>query len=172
MSATLNDVKFVRFKCDTTLFDSKNKEWKIGKYSLVAYRRIIQYGTHYVCIYFGEYTIYFADFNIEDFVEPLSDNIQHIVDTLVGAQEEIDKTAESFNPVPATKEQKERLEKSCEGLVKVELTPIQKMSDNKLCRKLDIARRNVEKWQKRIDDIQRERSSRYCHWKSMQEPEW
>lgn len=55
---------------------------------------------------------------------------------------------------------------------KVELTPVQKMSDNELCRKLDIARRNVEKWQKRIDDIQNERSSRYCHWKSMQDSEW
>ena len=69
-----------------------------------------------------------------------------------------------------TKEEIE--EKFCECLVKVELTPIQKMSDNELCRKLDIARRNVEKWQKRIDDIQRERSSRYCHWKSMQDVEW
>ena len=57
-------------------------------------------------------------------------------------------------------------------LVKVGLTPIQKMSDNELCRKLDIARRNVKKWQKRIDDIQRERSSRYCYWKSMQDTEW
>lgn len=66
----------------------------------------------------------------------------------------------------------EGIEKLYDGLVKVELTPIQKMSDNELCRKLDIARRNVEKWQKRIDDIQRERSSRYCHWKSMQDPEW
>ena len=79
---------------------------------------------------------------------------------------------ESFNPVPPTEEQKERLEKLFEGLVKVELTPIQKMSDNELCRKLEIARRNVEKWQKRVEDIQNERSSRYCHWKSMQEPEW
>jgi hypothetical protein len=58
------------------------------------------------------------------------------------------------------------------GLVKVELTPIQKMSDNELCRKLDIARRNVEKWQKRIDDIQNERSMRYMEWKSQQDPEW
>lgn len=66
----------------------------------------------------------------------------------------------------------EGLEKLCEGLVKVELTPIQKMSDNELCRKLDIARRNVEKWQKRIDDIQNERSMRYMEWKSMQDPEW
>ena len=58
------------------------------------------------------------------------------------------------------------------GLVKVELTPIQKMSDNELCRKLDIARRNVEKWQKRVEDIQNERSMRYMEWKSMQDPEW
>ena len=43
-------------------------------------------------------------------------------------------------------------------LVKVEPTPIQKMSDNELCRKLDIARRNIEKWKKREDEIQRERS--------------
>ena len=64
------------------------------------------------------------------------------------------------------------IEKFCECLVKVERTSIQKMSDNELCRKLDIARRNVEKWQKRIDDIQRERSRRYCDWKSMQKPEW
>lgn len=172
MSTMLDDVEFVRFKRDTTLFDSKNKEWKIGKYSLVAYRRIIQHGTPFVCIYLGEYTIHFDDFNIEDFVEPLSDNIQYIVDTLVGAQEEIDKVAESFNPVPATKEQKERLEKLCEGLVKVELTPIEKMSDNELCRKLDIARRNVEKWQKREKDIQRERSRRYCYRKSLEDTEW
>lgn len=33
-------------------------------------------------------------------------------------------------------------------------------------------KREVEKWQKRIDDIQDERSKRYRHWKSMQEPEW
>jgi hypothetical protein len=59
-----------------------------------------------------------------------------------------------------------------EMFVKVEPTPIQKMSDNELYRKLDIARRNVEKWQKRIDDIQNERSSRYRHWKSMQDSEW
>lgn len=79
---------------------------------------------------------------------------------------------ESFNPVPATEEQQERLRKLCEGLVKVELTPIQKMSDNELFRKLEIARRNVEKWHKRVEDIQNERSRRYRHWKSMQEPEW
>ena len=44
------------------------------------------------------------------------------------------------------------------NLVKVEPTPIQKMSDNELCRKLDIARRNIEKWKKRENEIQRERS--------------
>ena len=53
-----------------------------------------------------------------------------------------------------------------------ELTPIEKMSDNELCRKLDIARRNIEKWQKREKDIQRERSRRYRNWKSQQEVEW
>ena len=108
----------------------------------------------------------------EVYVEPLEGTEKELADIFTDAQEEIDKVVESFNPVPATDEQKERLEKFCEGLVKVELTPIQKMSDNELCRKLDIARRNVEKWQKRVDDIQRERSSRYCHWKSMQDPEW
>ena len=34
------------------------------------------------------------------------------------------------------------------NFMRVELTPIQKMSDNELCRKLDIARRNIEKWEK------------------------
>ena len=38
------------------------------------------------------------------------------------------------------------LEEIAENIVKVELTPIQRMSDNELCRKLDIARRNIEKW--------------------------
>lgn len=38
-------------------------------------------------------------------------------------------------------------------LVRVEPTSIQKMSDNELCRKLDIARRNIEKWKKREDEI-------------------
>lgn len=172
MSTMLDDTKFVRFKCDTTLFDSKNKEWKIGKYSLVAYRRVIQHGTPFVCIYLGEYTIYFTDFNIEDYVEPLEGAEKKLADIFVNAKEEIDKAAESFNPVPATKEQKERLEKLCEGLVKYEPTPIEKMSDNELCRKLDIARRNIEKWQKREKDIQRERSRRYCYRKSLEDTEW
>ena len=57
-------------------------------------------------------------------------------------------------------------------LMKVELTPIEKMSDNELCRKLDIARRNIEKWQKREKDIQNERSRRYRDWKSKQDVEW
>ena len=81
-------------------------------------------------------------------------------------------TIESIDPVPATEEQKRRLEKLLGDFVRVELTPIQKMSDNELCRKLDIARRNVEKWQKRVEDIQNERSKRYRHQKSMQDPEW
>lgn len=57
-------------------------------------------------------------------------------------------------------------------LVKVEPTPIQKMSDNELCRKLDIARRNIEKWQKREEEIQRERSNRYMYRKSLEDTEW
>ena len=57
-------------------------------------------------------------------------------------------------------------------VMKVELTPVQKMSDNELCRKLDIARRNIEKWKKREDEIQRERSSRYAYRKSMEDTEW
>ena len=56
--------------------------------------------------------------------------------------------------------------------VKVEPTPIQKMSDNELVRKLDIARRNIEKWKKREDEIQRERSSRYAYRKSLEATEW
>ena len=56
--------------------------------------------------------------------------------------------------------------------MKVELTPIQKMSDNELCRKLDIARHNIEKWQKREEDIQRERSRRYAYRKSLEDIEW
>jgi hypothetical protein len=51
-------------------------------------------------------------------------------------------------------------------------TAIEKMSDNELCRKLDIARRNIEKWQKREKDIQFERSRRYRYYKSMQDTEW
>ena len=54
----------------------------------------------------------------------------------------------------------------------VPLTAIEKMSDNELCRKLDIARRNIEKWQKREKDIQNERSRRYRDWKSKQDAEW
>jgi hypothetical protein len=53
--------------------------------------------------------------------------------------------------------------------VKVEPTSIQKMSDNELLKKLDIARRNIEKWQKREKDIQYERSKRYRDWKSKQD---
>ena len=63
------------------------------------------------------------------------------------------------------------LEEIGESFVKVELTPIQKMSDNELCRKLDIARRNIEKWKKREDEIQRERSNRYAYRKSLEEDE-
>lgn len=52
--------------------------------------------------------------------------------------------------------------KKWEGcLVKHEPTPIEKMSDYMLLRKLEIARRNIEKWQKREKEIQRERSRRY-----------
>jgi len=56
--------------------------------------------------------------------------------------------------------------------VKVDPTSVQKMSDNELCRKLDIARRNIEKWQKREKDIQDERARRYRHWKFQQDIEW
>lgn len=54
----------------------------------------------------------------------------------------------------------------------VEPTAIEKMSDNELCRKLDISRRNIEKWQKREKVIQDERSRRYRDWKSKQDIEW
>lgn len=64
------------------------------------------------------------------------------------------------------------LEEIGDNFVKVELTPIQKMSDNELCRKLDIARRNIEKWKKREDEIQRERSNRYAYRKSLEDVEW
>ena len=57
-------------------------------------------------------------------------------------------------------------------LMKVELTPIEKMSDYELCRKLDITRRNIEKWQKREKDIQKERSRRYAYRKSLEDVEW
>lgn len=59
-----------------------------------------------------------------------------------------------------------------DDFIVVELTAIEKMSDLELCRKLDIARRNIEKWQKREKDIQDERSRRYRHYKSMQDAEW
>ena len=59
-----------------------------------------------------------------------------------------------------------------DNFIVVKLTAIEKMSDNELCRKLDIARRNIEKWQKREEDIQLERSRRYRDWKSNQETEW
>ena len=58
------------------------------------------------------------------------------------------------------------------NFIKVELTAIEKMSDRELLRKLDIARRNIEKWQKREKDIQNECSRRYRHYKSMQDTEW
>ena len=64
------------------------------------------------------------------------------------------------------------LEEIENNFVRVELTPIQKMSDNELCRKLDIARRNIEKWKKREDEIQRERSLRYAYRKSLEDVEW
>ena len=59
-----------------------------------------------------------------------------------------------------------------DDFIVVEPTAIEKMSDNELCRKLDIARRNIEKWQKREKDIQQERSRRYRNWKSKQDTEW
>lgn len=37
---------------------------------------------------------------------------------------------------------------------------LSRMSDNELCKKLDIARKNIEKWNKREEDIQLERSLR------------
>lgn len=162
------------YKCKTpiTVRNIDSREIHYNEGALIWYTRFNLNGTLYVRIYHDNGVFNFPDFNIEDYVEPLEGTEKELADIFTNAQEEIDKVAESFNPVPPTEEQKERLEKFCEGLVKVELTPIQKMSDNELCRKLDIARRNVEKWQKRVDDIQNERSSRYCHWKSMQDPEW
>lgn len=162
------------YKCKTAItvrnIDSREIHYNEG--ALIWYTRFNLNGTLYVRIYHDNGVFNFPDFNIEDYVEPLEGTEKEVGDIFINTVEQTNKVVESFNPVPATKEQKERLEKLCDGLVKVELTPIQKMSDNELCRKLDIARRNVEKWQKRIDDIQRERSSRYCHWKSMQDPEW
>lgn len=55
----------------------------------------------------------------------------------------------------------EELKKWVDCLEKPELTPIEKMSDHMLVVKLDIARKNIEKWQKREKEIQRERSRRY-----------
>ena len=55
----------------------------------------------------------------------------------------------------------EELKKWTGCLVKPEPTPIEKMSNTMLVRKLDIARKNIKKWQKREEDIQRERSRRY-----------
>ena len=165
-------MKVWRCKTDFNRYNTASREIHFNRGDLIWYTRFNLKGTTLLRIYHDNNAFDFPDFSIEDYVEPLEGAEKELVDTFVNAQEEINKVIKSFNPVPATKEQKERLEKLCEGLVKVELTPIQKMSDNELCRKLDIARRNVEKWQKRIDDIQRERSSRYCHWKSMQEPEW
>ena len=162
--------KVHKCKRDVTVCDVNSIAVHINKGDTIMYARFNLHGILRIIFKGGVFN--FTDFNIEDYVEPLEGVEKELADIFTNAQEEIDKATESFNPVPATKEQKERLEKFCEGLVKVELTPIQKMSDNELCRKLDIARRNVEKWQKRIDDIQRERSSRYCHWKSMQDPEW
>lgn len=159
-------------KKDFNKYNIDSKEIHFSKGALIWYTRFNLNDALYVRINSEGGCFNFPDFNIEDYIEPLNGAWKEIADVFTNAQEEIDKVAESFNPVPATDEQKKRLEKLCEGLVKVELTPIQKMSDNELCRKLDIARRNVEKWQKRIDDIQEERSSRYCHWKSMQDPEW
>lgn len=64
------------------------------------------------------------------------------------------------------------MEFNIDDFIEVKLTAIERMSDNELCRKLDIARRNIEKWKKREKDIQNERSRRYRHYKSMQETEW
>ena len=157
---------------DITLCTADSKETYYKKGTLIWYTRFNLNGTLYIRICSECGVSDFPDFNIEDLVEPLEGIEKKLADIFINTVEQTNKVVESFNPVSLTKEQKERLEKFCEGLVKVEPTPIEKMSDNELCRKLDIARRNVEKWQKRIDDIQRERSSRYCHWKSMQDVEW
>lgn len=55
----------------------------------------------------------------------------------------------------------EKLKEWVDSYEKHELTPIEKMSDYMLMKKLDIARKNIEKWQKREKEIQRERSRRY-----------
>ena len=163
---------FWKCKTDFTKCNINLRKIYFHKGEIIWYTRYNLNGTIYLHIYLSGFTFDFPDFNIEDYIKPLEEAEKELVDVFTNVQEEIDKVSKSFNPVPPTEEQKERLEKLCEGLVKVELTPIQKMSDNELCRKLDIARRNVEKWQKRVEDIQNERSSRYCHWKSMQDPEW
>lgn len=161
-----------RCKMDITLCTADSKEIHYKEGTLIWYTRFNLNGTLYIRICSECGVSDFPDFNIEDLVEPLEGVEKELADIFITTVEQTNKVVESFNPVSATKEQKERLEKLCEGLVKVEPTSIQKMSDNELCRKLDIARRNVEKWQKREKDIQRERSRRYCYRKSMQEPEW
>ena len=162
------------FKCKTDFnqYNASSKEMHFNKGDLIWYTRFNLNGIICLRICYDNDVFIFPNFNIEDYVEPLSGVEKELADIFISSQKEIDKVAESFNPVPATEEQKERLEKLCRGFVKVELTPIQKMSDNKLRRKLDIARRNVDKWQNRIDDIQAELYSRYRYWRLMQDPEW
>lgn len=161
-----------RCKMDITLCTADSKEIHYKKGTLIWYTRFNLNGTLYIRICSECGASDFPDFNIENFVEPLEGVEKELADIFITTVEQTNKVVESFNPIPATKEQKERLEKFCDGLVKVEPTPIQKMSDNELCRKLDIARRNVEKWQKREKDIQRERSIRYCYRKSLEDTEW
>lgn len=161
-----------RCKMDITLCTADSKEIHYKEGTLIWYTRFNLNGTLYIRICSECGVSDFPDFNIEDLVEPLEGVEKELADIFITTVEQTNKVVESFNPVSATKEQKERLEKLCEGLVKVEPTSIQKMSDNELCRKLDIARRNVEKWLKREKDIQRERSRRYCYWKSQQDTEW
>ena len=162
--------KVHKCKRDVTVCDVNSITVHINKGDTIMYARFNLHGILRIIFKGGVFN--FPDFNIEDYVEPLEGIEKEFADIFTNAQEEIDKVAESFNPVPPTDEQKERLEKLCDGLVKVELTPIQKMSDNELCRKLDIARRNIEKWKKRENEIQRERSSRYAYRKSLEDPEW
>ena len=161
----------LRSEIDFNRYHIGSREIHFNKGDLIGYTRFNLNGIMILRIYINDGSFDFPDFNIEDYVEPLERAEKELADIFINAQKEIDKVVESFNPVPATKEQKERLEKLCEGLVKRELTPIEKMSDNELCRKLDIARRNIEKWQKRIDDIQRERSRRYCYRKFLEDTE-
>ena len=118
-----------RCKMAITLCTADSKEIRYKEGTLIWYTRFNLNGTLYIRICSECGVSDFPDFNIEDLVEPLEGVEKELADVFINTVEQTNKVIESFNPVPPTKEQKERLEKLCDGLVKHEPTTIDNMKE-------------------------------------------